>query len=80
MAAPKATWKTRSFIIALNISLVVASKVALKPVPKFKLVRALKSRAVVKSKPAKITKYKDKTTKLYTSYTYNIKALIIRNR
>ena len=51
---------------------------ALKSTLKPKSVRALKSRIVVKSKPAKVTKYKDKTTKLYTSRTYNIKALATR--
>ena len=57
-----------------------ALKVALKPAPKPKFIRALKSRTAAKSKPAKVTKYKDKTTKLYTSCTYSIKAPIIRSR
>ena len=35
---------------------------------------------MAKSKPAKIIKYKDKTTKLYTSYIYSIKALIIKGK
>ena len=52
---------------------------ALKPALKFKFIRALKSKAVAKSKPARVIKYKDKTIKLYTFYTYNIKALVIRS-
>ena len=66
--------------MALNISLIIAFKVALKSALKFKSIRALKSRIVVKSKPAEVTKYKDKITKLYTSYIYSIKALAIRGR
>ena len=53
---------------------------ALKSALKFKSIRTLKSRAAVKPKPARIIKYKDKTIKLYTFYTYNIKALIIKSR
>ena len=53
---------------------------ALKPALKSKFIRALKSRAVAKSKLAGITKYKDKTTKLYTFYTHSIKAPAIRGR
>ena len=51
---------------------------ALKPALKLKPIRALKSRVVVKSKLAEVTKYKDKTTKLYIFYTYNIKAPAIK--
>ena len=51
---------------------------ALKPTLKSKLIRALKSKIVVKPKLARITKYKNKIIKLYTFYTYSIKALIIR--
>ena len=51
---------------------------ALKPALKPKFIRALKSRAVIKSKLIKVTKYKDKTTKLYTSYTRSVKALVIK--
>ena len=80
MAAPKATQKTRSSIMILNISPIVISKVALKPALKSKFIRALKFRIVVKPKPAEVTKYKDKTTKLYTSCTRSIKALVIRGR
>ena len=61
-----------------RISPVVALKVALKPALKSKFIKALKPRAAAKPKPAKVIKYKDKTTKLYTFYTYNIKALIIK--
>ena len=35
---------------------------------------------MVKSKPAKVIKYKDKIIKLYTSCTYSIKAPAIRSR
>ena len=62
----------------LNLSSIVTPKVALKPALKSKFIRALKSRAATKPKPAKITKYKDKTIKLYTSYIYSIKAPAIR--
>ena len=58
----------------------VAFKVALKSALKSKFIRALKSRVVAKSKPAKIIKYKDKIIKLYTFYTYSIKALIIKEK
>ena len=51
---------------------------ALKSTLKFKPARALKSKVIVKSKLAKIIKYKDKTIKLYTFYIYNIKALVIK--
>ena len=53
---------------------------ALKPTLKPKSIKALKSRAVIKSKLAKIIKYKDKTIKLYTFYIYNIKAPAIKGR
>ena len=53
---------------------------ALKPAPKLKSARALKPRAAAKPKPAEVTKYKDKTIKLYTSYTYSAKAPAIRGR
>ena len=53
---------------------------ALKPALKFKFIRALKSKVATKPKLAKIIKYKDKTIKPHTSYTYNIKTLIIRGR
>ena len=66
--------------MVLNISSITASKVALKPTLKSKPVRALKSRTVAKSKPAKITKYKNKITKLYIFYIYSIKAPAIRSR
>ena len=56
----------------------MAPKITLKPTLKSKSIKVLKSRAVAKSKPAKIIKYKNKTIKLYTFYTYNIKALAIR--
>ena len=79
IAAPKVIWKIRSSIVALNISSIIASKIALKPILKPKFIRALKSRVVIKSKLARIIKYKDKTTKLYTSYTYSAKAPAIRN-
>ena len=58
----------------------MALKVALKPAPKSKSVRALKSRIAIKPKLAGVIKYKDKTIKLYTSCTYSIKALVIRSR
>ena len=79
ITAPKVTQKTRFFIIALNISPAAALKVALKPAPKSKSIRALKPRAAAKSKLAKIIKYKDKTTKLYTFYTCSAKAPVIRS-
>ena len=66
--------------MVLNISPVVAPKVALKPALKLKFIKALKSRAVIKSKPAGVTKYKDKIIKLYTSCTCSVKAPIIRSR
>ena len=66
--------------MALNLNLAAAPKVALKPTPKPKSIRALKFKAVIKSKPAEVTKYKDKTIKLYTSYIYSIKALAIRSK
>ena len=56
----------------------MALKVALKPASKFKFIKALKSRAAAKPKPAGVTKYKDKTIKLYTSYTCSIKAPVIK--
>ena len=58
----------------------VAFEVALKPALKSKSIKTLKSRIVIKSKPAEVIKYKDKTTKLYTSYIYSVKALVIRGR
>ena len=64
--------------MALNISSIAALKIILKPTLKSKSVKALKFRTVVKSKPAKIIKYKDKTIKLYTFYIYSIKALAIK--
>ena len=64
----------------LNISFIVAFKVALKPALKSKLIRALKLRAVAKPKPAGVTKYKDKTIKLYIFYIYSVKAPAIRSR
>ena len=78
ITAPEVTQKTRSSTAILNISPTVAPKVALKPVPKPKPIRALKSRIVAKPKPAKVTKYKNKTTKPYIFYIYNIKAPAIR--
>ena len=66
--------------MVLNISFIVALKVALKPTPKSKSIKVLKSKVVIKSKPAEIIKYKDKITKLYIFYIYNIKALAIKNR
>ena len=66
--------------MVLNISSIAALKIVLKPTLKSKPVRALKSRVVVKSKPARVIKYKGKITKLYTSYTYNVKAPAIKNK
>ena len=63
----------------LNINSIVNPKVALKPALKPKFIRALKSRAAAKPKPAGVTKYKDKTIKLYTSCTCNIKAPAIKS-
>ena len=80
IAIPEATQKTRSSIVVLNISPIVALKVAPKPALKLKSIRALKSRIVAKPKLAGVTKYKGKTTKLYTSYIYSAKALTIRSR
>ena len=51
---------------------------ALKPALKLKFIKALKSRAAAKLKPARIIKYKDKIIKLYTSCTRSIKVLIIK--
>ena len=56
----------------------MALKIALKPTLKFKFIKALKSRVATKPKPARIIKYNNKTIKLYTFYTYNIKASAIR--
>ena len=53
---------------------------ALKPTLKLKFIKALKSRIVIKSKLAKIIKYKDKIIKLYIFYIYNIKAPAIKGR
>ena len=53
---------------------------ALKPASKSKSIKTLKSRVVIKSKPARVIKYKNKTTKLYIFYIYNIKAPAIRGR
>ena len=53
---------------------------ALKLALKSKFIRALKPRAAAKPKPAEIIKYKDKTIKLYTPYTYNAKAPVIKGR
>ena len=64
--------------MVLNISLIVALKIALKPAPKPKSIKALKPRAVAKPKLAGVIKYKDKTIKLYTFYIYNIKAPAIK--
>ena len=64
----------------LNISPIAASKVALKPALKSKSIRALKSRAAAKSKPAKVIKYKDKTIKSHAFYTYSVKAPAIRGK
>ena len=66
--------------MTLNINSIITFKVALKPIPKPRSIRILKFRIIIKFKPAEVTKYKDKTTKLYTSRTYNIKAPVIRNR
>ena len=78
IAAPKVIWKIRFSVVVLNLSSIVAPKIALKPALKSKSIRALKPRIVAKSKPAGITKYKDKTTKLYISCIYSVKALVIR--
>ena len=66
--------------MTLNISSIVASKVALKSALKFKLIKALKSRVVAKPKLARVIKYKGKTIKLYASYTYSVKALVIKSK
>ena len=64
--------------MTLNISSIAAFKITLKPALKPKSIRALKLRVVIKPKPAKIIKYKDKITKLYTFYTYSIKTPVIK--
>ena len=66
--------------MVLRISSIAAPKVTLKSTLKFKSIKALKPRVAAKPKLIKVIKYKDKTTKLYTSYIYNIKTLAIRSR
>ena len=53
---------------------------ALKFILKSKFIKALKSKIVIKSKPAKVIKYKDKIIKLYIFYTYSVKASVIKGR